>query len=96
MLFASSLRWLFHPNALGSTTMMTDQTGAAILDQTFYPWGQAWQTVGTNSFWSYAAFSPNHPGNALYPTVFRQFSSTQGRWLRPDLQVCGFNAQATR
>src|SRR5438046_6552556 len=42
MLFASPLRWLFHQNALGSTTMMTDQTGAVQLNKTFYPWGQAW------------------------------------------------------
>jgi RHS repeat-associated protein len=83
-LFASATRWLYHPSVLGSTSMMTDQTGAVQLDTTFYPWGQSWQTAGSNSYWTFAAFGPTQPGTSLYPTPFRHDSSTQGRWLSPD------------
>jgi hypothetical protein len=39
--------WLAHADAIDSTTMATDQTGAWVWDQVFGPWGQIWQQTGT-------------------------------------------------
>ena len=36
-----------HPNNLGSTTFVTDETGATIQKTIHYPWGQAWATAGS-------------------------------------------------
>src|SRR5207247_10970848 len=85
MLFAMSLRWLFHPNVVGSSTMVTDQTGAVVQDTTYYPWGQLWQSPGSfGGNWNFAAFGVLEPTTTLYPTPFRRYSSTLGRWTAPD------------
>ncbi|HXH50760.1 MAG TPA: hypothetical protein VNM47_15565 [Terriglobia bacterium] len=39
--------WLAHADAIDSTTIVTDQTGAVVWDQVFGPWGQTWQQTGT-------------------------------------------------
>jgi hypothetical protein len=36
-----------HPNNLGSTTFVTDETGATIQKTIYYPWGQSWASAGT-------------------------------------------------
>src|SRR5438128_8531250 len=95
-LSGSATRWLFHPNALGSSTMVTDQTGAVVQDATYYPWGQLWQSPGSfGGNWNFAAFGVLEPTTNLYPTPFRRYSSTQGRWLSPDpLAGSGMNPQS--
>src|SRR5438128_1636524 len=95
-LSGSATRWLFHPNALGSSTMVTDQTGAVVQDATYYPWGQLWQSPGSfGGNWNFAAFGVIEPTTNLYPTPFRRYSSTQGRWLSPDpLAGSVFNPQS--
>src|SRR5947209_18998668 len=65
--------------------MVTDQTGAVVQDATYYTWGQLWQSPGSfGGNWNFAAFGVLEPTTNLYPTPFRRFSSTQGRWLPPD------------
>src|SRR3989454_5485526 len=84
-LSGSATRWLFHPNVVGSSTMVTDQTGAVVQDATYYSWGQLWQSPGSFAGnWNFAAFGVLEPTTNLYPTPFRRYSSTQGRWLSPD------------
>src|SRR5437867_2250341 len=84
-LSVSATRWLFHPNVVGSSTMVTDQTGAVVQDATYYPWGQLWQSPGSfGGNWNFAAFGVLEPTTNLSPTPFRRYSSTQGRWLSPD------------
>ena len=84
-LSGSATRWLFHPNVVGSSTMVTDQTGAVVQDATHYPWGQLWQSPGSfGGNWNFAAFGVLEPTTNLYPTPFRRYSSTQGRWTSPD------------
>jgi hypothetical protein len=38
--------YLLHEDALGTTTMTTDQNATIQRDETFYPWGQVWQKSG--------------------------------------------------
>ena len=38
---------LAHADAIGSTNMVTDQTGTPVWDVDYYPWGQVWQQTGT-------------------------------------------------
>src|SRR5439155_11519580 len=95
-LSGSATRWLFHPNVVGSSTMVTDQTGAVVQDATYYSWGQLWQSPGSfGGNWNFAAFGVLEPTTNLYPTPFRRYSSTQGRWLSPDpLAGSGMNPQS--
>ena len=59
--------------------------GCGATQQDFLPVGPGvGQTVGSNGFGNFATFDPNTPGNPLYLTLFRRYSSTQGRWLSPD------------
>ncbi|HXH49842.1 MAG TPA: hypothetical protein VNM47_10890, partial [Terriglobia bacterium] len=46
--------WLAHADAIDSTTMVTDQTGAVVWDQVFGPWGQIWQQTGTRPWFVFA------------------------------------------
>src|SRR3989475_4094041 len=84
-LSGSATRWLFHPNALGSSTMVTDQTGAVVQDATYYPWGQLWQSPGSfGGNWNFAAFGVLEPTTNLYPTPTRRYAVSYSRWLTPD------------
>src|SRR5436309_4584150 len=66
-LSGSATRWLFHPNVVGSSTMVTDQTGAVVQDATYYPWGQLWQSQGSfGGNWNFAAFGVLEPTTNLY------------------------------
>jgi RHS repeat-associated protein len=78
----SSWTRFVHPNALGSTTMNTDHSGAEGGDALFYPWGQIWMNLHPAE-WHFAAF--DYRNNAdLDPALFRQYNSDYGRWLTPD------------
>ena len=95
-LSGSATRWLFHPNAVGSSTMVTDGTGAVVQDATYYPWGQQWQSPGSfGGNWNFAAFGALEPTTNLYPTPTRRYAVSYSRWLSPD-PVAGsvFNPQS--
>ncbi|PYV35302.1 MAG: hypothetical protein DMG22_02760 [Acidobacteria bacterium] len=84
-LSGSATRWLFHPNAVGSSTMVTDQTGAVVQDATYYPWGQLWQSPGSfGGNWNFAAFGVLEPTTNLYPTPTRRYAVSYSRWVTPD------------
>ena len=75
--------WLAHSDAIGSTTMVTDQTGAWVWDQVFGPWGHVWQQTGTRPWFVFAGlrWPVNDP---LHPSATREFSSNVFRWMTPD------------
>src|SRR5438093_12688442 len=80
----SATRWLFHPNVVGSSTMVTDETGAVVQDTTYYPWGQLWQFHGSfGGNWNFAAFGVIEPTTNLYPTPTRRYAVRYSRWLTP-------------
>src|SRR5436309_7661072 len=84
-LSGSATRWLFHPNVVGTSTMVTDQTGAVVQDTTYYPWGQLWQSPGSfGGNWNFAAFGVLEPTTNLYPTPTRRYAVSYSRWLTPD------------
>ena len=82
--YGGSLTEFVHPNHVGSTSMVTDQTGAAARDMLFYPFGQVWQQWGSNYDTHFAAFQQRKFFSGLDPTLFRMYSSRLGRWLIPD------------
>ncbi len=79
-----------HPNHLGSTTLVSDESGAVISDELFYPWGQRWASQGTLYDERFASLGPRDP---LWPgqpeglldfTPNRTYHSRLYRWLSPD------------
>ena len=75
--------WLAHSDAIGSTTMVTDETGAWVWDQVFGPWGHVWQQTGTRPWFVFGGlrWPVNDP---LHPSATREFSSNVFRWMTPD------------
>ena len=71
-----------HVNALGTTTMDANAAGSVVGDMAVYPWGQFW--LGGSPEWHYAGFEYGDSATGLYPTLFRQYSNNEGRWLSPD------------
>jgi RHS repeat-associated protein len=75
--------YFIHVNALGSTAMNSNSSGSVVGDILYYPWGQGW--AGSSEEWHYAGFEQGDGAVAgLYPTLFREYAASQGRWLSPD------------
>jgi RHS repeat-associated protein len=54
-------------------------------DQLYYPWGQDWSMVGTVQEKRFARLGHRDTTETgLDPTLFRMYSSNQGRWFSPD------------
>src|SRR3989442_1712384 len=84
MKYQTSLTLFLHGNTLGSTQTITDQAGAVVQDALYYPWGQRWAHVGTLWDERFASLGQRDSEATLDPTLFRMYSSGQGRWLSPD------------
>jgi len=80
----------FHPNALRSAAISTDQTGTVDDDMAFYPWGQVWLNAGSNTYDTH--FAGIHAGlqgsNLIDFTMdeapYRFYAPNPGRWHSPD------------
>jgi RHS repeat-associated protein len=83
MQLGSGLEYFLHTDAVGSTTMDTDNTGAVDRDITFYPWGQTWQVSGSN-FWENFGGLGHQANGGFYPARQREYSPDLGRWPTPD------------
>lgn len=81
--YGSTLRML-HANKLGTTTVVTDQTGAELGDMLYYPWGQAWTNAGLSYDRHFAGMKGFESPEQLYPTDFRKYNPALGRWMSPD------------
>ncbi len=75
---------LLHANHLGTTTVVTDGTGAELQDQLFYPWGQTWTSVGSVFDLHFASLWQTEPDSNTYPTPNRRYTPAYGRWMSPD------------
>lgn len=71
-------------NHLGSTSIVTDHTGAAARDMLFYPFGQVWQEWGSNYDTHFASLWQREFNSGLDPTPNRMFHSRLFRWMSPD------------
>ncbi len=71
-----------HADAIGSTTMETDPSGAVLWDVVNGPWGQVWQQTGTRQSQVFAGmdWQVNDP---LIPSATREYSDGLGRWMTP-------------
>jgi len=74
--------YFIHNNALGSTAMDTYAAGTVAGDFLYYPWGQGW--AGASPETHFAAFPYADSETDFYPTLHRQYSPNQGRWMTPD------------
>ncbi|MGH9433859.1 MAG: RHS repeat-associated core domain-containing protein, partial [Terriglobia bacterium] len=74
---------LEHADALGSATMVTDQSGSVVTDQMFSPTGELWQGPSTEDP-TFAGLLGDDRYAGLDPAPFREYSPGQGRWLTPD------------
>jgi RHS repeat-associated protein len=64
--------------------MGTAANGAASEDYLYYPWGQEWTVAGTATEYHFAGFEWHDSPANLEPALFRNYASTEGRWLSPD------------
>ncbi|MGZ7101226.1 MAG: RHS repeat domain-containing protein [Candidatus Angelobacter sp.] len=73
-----------HTDWLGTRRVMTNLTGAATDTCTGLPFGDGINCIGTE--WNFNHFTDyvHDPESNLEHTLFRQYSSTQGRFLSPD------------
>jgi RHS repeat-associated protein len=74
-----------HINNIGSTTVLTNHSGAAVQDILYYPWGQMppwhlWGGGGAN----FAELPYQDPNTSTNIAMFRFHSPAVGRWLSPD------------
>jgi RHS repeat-associated protein len=81
--YGSPLR-ILHANNLGTTTVVTDQTGAELGDLLYYPWGQAWTNTGLPYDRHFAGMQNFENPGLVYPTDFRKYNPALGRWMSPD------------
>ncbi len=82
--YQNGATYFTHGNSLGSTAQATDYSGSVAQDQLFYPWGQTWTMAGTTQETRFASLRHRDSETGADPTLYRMFSSTQGRWFSPD------------
>jgi RHS repeat-associated protein len=72
-----------HADAVGSTTMETDPSGAVVWDVTHYPWGQVLAQGGTRQsvVWAGLDWQVNDPA---IPSASREYNFRDYRWMTPD------------
>ena len=80
----STSTYFFHPNLLGSTSVVTDYTGTVQQDLLFYPWGQKLASQGITWDLHFAGFHEFFADLNLYPTPTRLYPPAESRWLSPD------------
>src|SRR2546426_12113358 len=73
--YTSNETYFTHQDNLGSATTMTDYTGSVQTDQLFYPWGQKWSQMGTDTETRFASLHLRDTETNLDRTHFRLFSS---------------------
>ena len=77
----------FRANHLGSTTFVTDQTGATIQKTFYYPWGSrpaGWASSARVKDKRFASLDQRDAETGNDPTLFRMYNPRLYRWLSPD------------
>ena len=84
--YQDSKTYFLHPNGLGSTTFVTDQTqtGATIQKTLYYPWGQLWAASALVKDNRFASLGQRDAETGNDPTLFRMYNPRLYRWLSPD------------
>src|SRR2546427_5805228 len=84
MKYQDSVTYFLHTNLLGSSGTITNHAGNVTQDALYYPWGQRWAYQGSLRDERFASLGQRAAETALAPTLFRMYTSSQGRWLSPD------------
>ncbi len=84
VLYQSGNTYFLHANPLGSTSAVTDQTGALAQDSLYYPFGWGWDYIGSMKDERFAGLEERDPQLGFDPSATREYPSNQGRWLTPD------------
>src|SRR5207245_2784911 len=73
----------FHTDPVDSTRLVTDSTGAVVWQAIYSPFGQELAAQNNTIRLQYGGMEYDSE-TSLNHTDFRQYASTQGRWLTPD------------
>jgi RHS repeat-associated protein len=72
-----------HINAIGSTSIMTNQVGGPAEDMLFYPWGDAWLSAGGGGYnFAYLPYRDINTSSDF--ATARIYGDDFGRWFTPD------------
>src|SRR6185312_194640 len=75
----------YHQDHLGTTSLITDSSGNLVSNCNYAPFGQLLGCASTDAGNHYRFTGDEHDTESnTEHTLFRQLSSTQGRWLSPD------------
>jgi RHS repeat-associated protein len=72
-----------HADWLGSARLHSTQSRTVYGDTAFAPFGETYANSNTSDAYHFAAY-PLDFALGLYDTAFREYHTTQGRWLTPD------------
>src|SRR2546427_6791993 len=84
MKYQDTVTYFLHTTLLGSTGMITNHAGPPTQDVLYYPWGQRWAYQGSLRDERFASLGQRDSEATLDPTLFRMYTSNEGRWLSQD------------
>ncbi len=84
LLMGGSTSYLRHADVVGSSTMLTDQTGAPVEEMLYYPFGGEWENNGTSWDEKFARLQTHDADLGTDMTNNRLYMSIYGRWMTPD------------
>ena len=76
--------WIDHYDALGSALAATDQTGAVVQTEVYYPWGQGWLGTGTGIFAGLVGLQCWGDNPCPVQSQTRDYPLGVGQWMSPD------------
>ena len=80
---ATTYTKFLHPNVLGSTMMITDQTTGVVNDTIWYPFGDFWADTQVNGQ-QFAGMEGGSSASGLFYAANRLYDYGGYRWLTPD------------
>jgi RHS repeat-associated protein len=94
--------YYYHTDHLGSTRMVTDETGTPLTSVTYYPFGRTNECTGSSQ--SYLFIGKERDATGLYYLNQRYYDPETGRfitrdpytWLPDDLRSCGHSGDLVR
>jgi RHS repeat-associated protein len=82
----------FHTDQVKSTRLVTDSNGGVVWQATYSPFGQELSAQNNAITFQFAGLQYDSE-DSLNHADYRQYASSQGRWLSPDPHLGSFNPQ---
>jgi RHS repeat-associated protein len=73
----------YHSDHLGSSTLVTDASGAVVSQSTFLPYGYEYEQTGSNNHYKFTGKERDSESGCDYFGA-RYYCATMGRWMSPD------------